>query len=274
MHVLDPNKRYEMPASFGPTELDHIRYGDVTTLAIPFITDGIAMARLLPPGLEPAETPVVTVNRHRIADVSFLAGREYQIVSVTFSCLHRREDDTKIQGGYGIVLWEDDVYSCIVGREPFGAAKHYADIPAVDYDGDTWKFTCSEYGQSLISGELRGMKELSSQEVAEQHGQAGRDPVNFRYKHIPRASGGCDVSYLMRGNNFRATIDAAWEGSGSHTIHATAFEDAPVSHRVLEGLRSLPVLEYRAARASHGTIDIEQGTGAILSGPQTEPRLS
>ena len=265
MKSLDPALRYEMPVTFGAVPLTHIRYGDVMSASIPFVTkDRDAYASLLPPGLEVPDEAVVTLTHHRIADVSFLAGREYAIVSVSLNALFNGDAET-ILGGYGAVLWEDDVYSIIVGREFFGAPKLYADISKLSRSAESWTFECAEFGTRLVSGIFNDMRELDRSVVENMTTQAGRPKVNFRYKHIPRAAGGADVSYLIRGNDMNFTVDAAWSGTGRHTFYDVSQDDAPVSFRVMAKLQELKVAEYMPAVASHGITDIEQGTGYPLA---------
>jgi acetoacetate decarboxylase len=265
MKSLDRTQRYEMPVTFGPVPLAHIRYGDVTSVSIPYTTKARdEYAALLPPALELPDETIVTVTHQRIADVSFLAGREYAIVSVSLNAIFK-DDQESIFGGYGAILWENDVYSIIVGREPFGAPKLYADISDLRKDGEEWSVECSEFGTPLVSGYFQGMKELEQAEVETMTTQGGRPKVNFRYKHIPRATGGADVSYLMRGNNFKSTVDRAWTGAGRHHFYEVSKDTAPVSYRVVSRLRLLTVDEYLPAVASHGTTDIEQGTGYPLA---------
>lgn len=262
MFTLQRGVRYEMPPTSGPVPLDHISYGEVSRATISFLSTKDALAKLLPPGLEPADEPTVSVSHHKILDVSFLAGRGYNILSVDLAAVFQGE--TRMAGSYPPVVWEDDVYSIIVGREPFGVAKIFADIPDVTRNASNWQMECSEFGAPLVTGYLKDMQPLNEERVRELNSIVSQPGHTFRWKHIPNAFGGASASYLMKGNQMIGTVDSAWSGEGTHQFHTPPREAAPVSYRFMHALQELTVVERRPALAIHGTVNILQRTGQPL----------
>jgi len=270
--VLEKGARYEMPVTFGPVPLDEIRYDDVISIGVRFRTTSESIERVLPPGLIPAEDPVVTIRRQHIGKSSFLAGKPYNIVSVTVAARFPGADGIEpLDGGYGVVLWEDDVYSIIVGREPFGVPKIYAVCSPIELNDSVWNFSCSEFGTDLIRCRFDRDDEIEPANFEETLSRAGRERINFRYKHIPRPTGGADVSYLMAGNTMISEVQRVWTGAATHEFCETTFESAPVSHRVISALRELEFVETLPSIATFGSVVIQQKTGRLLGGPVLPP---
>jgi acetoacetate decarboxylase len=267
MYVPDVHERHEMPITFGSVPMDHIHYDRVTNVTIPFRTEKDALAALLPPGLEPADDPVVTVGRRRIEGASFVAGQEYQIVAIGLAAVFQDEDGP-LAGAYAAVAWEDNAAAIILGRESYGVPKIWADIPAIDVDADSdhWDFTCSEYGTPLLTGNVANVEKHSAERTAEIVA-AMKPKVNFHYKHLPSQWGEPDISYLALGNTHESTIEDTWSGEGRVEFHETTWEKAPAGHRVVAAFRSLPVVEWLPASATRGPLDIVQHTGRKLYEP-------
>jgi len=120
---------YLMPPSFGPlVDRKVCHYGDVTTLAILYVSYKDALAALLPEPLQPPDEPVVTIYCQVCRQVDFMAGRGYNIVGVNLSAVFAGKKDRSVWN-FAAVLWENDIIPIITGRELLGAPKLYADIP-------------------------------------------------------------------------------------------------------------------------------------------------
>ena len=253
--ALQATTTYVMPVSFRlPRRLDVAHYDEITMLAVPYLTDRDALAKLLPEPLEPAQEPLVTLWCQMCRGVDFLAGRGYNIVGVNLSAVFNGRRD-RMPGAYALVLWENDTVPILVGREFLGAPKLYADIPDVEHRGGTWRFSASEYGTKLLEAEVRGAKaadEKACRQI-EQGSNAGRW---LCWKYVPRADhAGADVSFATAVRS-RWSVRQAWLGEGTHRIFQATWEQAPVSAHILEGLRTLVVREYRPALITRASMDL------------------
>lgn len=253
--IFEPNKRYFMPAHFGPPPqwlLAH--YGDLTQLTILYSTEKDALSALLPEPFEPADDPVVTVYCQVCREVDFMAGRGYNIVGVNLAAVFNGKKD-HFAGSYAAVLWENDTFPIITGREQLGAPKLYADIPDPEQDAKNWHFHCSLYGTGLVEGEIRNTT-LTDDTACRQIEQMAKENTWMGRKYVPKADHtGPELSFPTV-IPARPTVRQAWLGECSHRFLNTTFESAPTADYVMQGLRTLVVKEYRAGVITKGSLDL------------------
>lgn len=254
-YTFKPNTGYLMPANFGPTRSrDVAHYGEVTRLSISYVTDKDALAALLPEPFEPADEPLVTIYCQVGKEIDFMAGGSYNIVGVNLAAVFNGKKD-HVTGVYAAVLWENDTFPILLGRELLGAPKLYADIPDPWREGNNWRFYCSEYGTKLIEGEIRNATPADDA-VCRQIEQMGREGRWMCWKYIPGADWkGAELSFPTAVPG-RATINQAWFGEGSHCFFETTWEKTPVSAHIIKGLQTLVVKEYRPAVITKGSSDL------------------
>jgi acetoacetate decarboxylase len=254
-YTFEPNKRYFMPPHFGPApQWPVAHYGDLTQFTILYSTNKDALAALLPEPFEPADDPVVTVYCQMCRQVDFMAGRGYNIVGVNLAAVFNGKKD-HFAGSYAAVLWENDFFPIVTGREQLGAPKLYADIPDPQQEGNNWRFHCSLYGTRLVEGEIRNTTPTDDT-VRQQIEQMAKETTWMGWKYIPKADHtGPELSFPTVIPT-RPTIRQAWLGEGSHRFLDTTFESAPTSDYVMQGLRTLVVKEYRAAAITKGKLDL------------------
>jgi acetoacetate decarboxylase len=254
-YTFEPNKRYFMPPHFGPQpQWPVAHYGDLTQLTILYSTEKDTIAALLPQPFEPADDPVVTVYCQICRQVDFMAGRGYNIVGVNLAAIFNGKKD-HFTGNYAAVLWENDTFPILMGREQLGAPKLYADIPDPKQEGNNWRFHCSLYGTQLVEGEIRNAIPVDDT-VCQQIEQMARGNAWMGWKYIPKADHtGPELSFPTVVPN-RPTVQKAWLGEGSHRFFETTFESTPTSADVMRGLRTLVVKEYRAAAITKGTLEL------------------
>lgn len=252
---FEDNALYFIPAHFGALSGEaRGYYGDVTKIAVKYLTDRDALAALLPEPYQPADEPVVTVYSNVCKQVDFMAGRGYNIVGVDLAAVFNGKKD-HVTGDYAAVLWESDTIPIIFGRESLGAPKLYADIPDALGEGDDWSFHCSLYGSRLVEGAIRNATPLPEAVLKELEQMVVDNPW-MGWKYIPKADrSGPDVSYPTI-IPARATIRQGWLGEGSHRFFETTLESALISHQIVEGLRTLVVKEYREAAVVRGSVDL------------------
>jgi len=251
-----PQSRYDMPVLFGPSPMpDMTHVPRAQAIVIPFETTREAAARLLPRGFLMPEKPVVSVSRIDYHDVDYLGGRGYRevVISVTASFDDAGE---RIDAAFAPVLWVSEVAALIGGREYMGLAKLPAEMDEVTVEGDTRRFRCTEYGGSLVSGEVRGMTALTGEKL-ERLRQGASEVRTFGWKYIPSAAGLPDADYPLV-NSMRWDYERAWSGEGHVIFHDPDAQAAPLSSRVLSVLRELPVLGWRRAFVGKGRAIIDR----------------
>jgi len=107
-------KPWLMPAHFGSPQWQipegvvagESLYDDVTIISIDYLTDEQKLKAYLPHPYELDGCPVVTVAYSMNRAISWLAGGDYNIISVTARAKFPGEVD-QLTGNYALVLWED-----------------------------------------------------------------------------------------------------------------------------------------------------------------------
>ena len=259
-YTLKPDSRYIMPAGFGPMRTGDIaHYGSVTTLTILYQTDKDALAALLPKPFEPADNPEVTVYCQMCRQVDFMAGRGYNLVGVNLSAVFMgKRDRFAYPLNYAAILWENDTFPIIHGREVLGAPKIYADIPDPKRKGNSWRFHCSVYGKRLVEAEIKNATPVD-ENMRQQIELLSGESLWAGWKYIPGTNGlGSDLSFPTVIPH-KLTLNEAWLGEGSHRFFEATWEDVLVSSQVLQGLRTLVVKEYHPAFILKGQVDLLVG---------------
>jgi hypothetical protein len=254
-YTLKSDEGYLMPANFGPwKKYDVGHYQEVTRLSVPYVTDKDALASLLPEPFEPADEPVVTVYLQVCRGVDFMAGGGYNLLGVNLSAVFNGKKD-RIRGPYSAVLWENDTFPILVGRELLGAPKLYAEIPDPWLDGDRWRFYCSEYGTKLIEGEIVNTS-AADESVCRRIEQEARDSRWMCWKYYPKSDWGpADVSYPTAVPSI-PSIAQAWIGQGAVRFFETPWEKTPVSAHIMKGLATLAVNDYKPAIIYKGSSEL------------------
>src|SRR5438045_1820107 len=116
---------YRMPVGFGPSlgprqGPDGRKFnGELyrsTHVSVETPVDGDRLAKVLPPGFEPAPNPIVRIQTNYLRDVPWLAGRAYNFAEVLFSVIYRGQSDV-VEGELVAVMWESMADPIISGRE-------------------------------------------------------------------------------------------------------------------------------------------------------------
>lgn len=253
MH-LNPNERYDLPAVFGPSPFpDVTSMGQVQSISIPFVTEPEAMAAILPPFFEPAETPLVSVTHSMNRDVDYMGGRGYNLVRVGLAAVFRGETETVV-GPYAPVIWESDTAPIVLGRERGGYAKIFGRIPDVEQTDAGSVFECYEYDARLIRAEVTDWRPGTADELAAAR-QATSTAVSLGWKYIPGTGLEPDANYPMR---LVAHYDYHSISKGNGTVHfeSPGPADAPYSSHILAVLSKLPVLRYEPATVTSGSMKL------------------
>jgi hypothetical protein len=251
---LDPTKRYDMPVVFGssPTP-DVTTMTRVQSVSVPFVTDPVAMAELLPPFFEPAELPVVSVVHTMNRGVDYMGGRGYNIVRVGFAVVFRGEIDTLV-APYAPVMWESDAAPIILGRERGGYAKIFGRVPDLQERERGCRFACYEYDARLLTAEVEDWTPLLGDALAGVR-QRASEAVTLGWKYIPGIEDTPDADYPIR-QVANYDYARAWTGWGTVSFDTPDATEAPYSAHILAALRQLPVVRYEPATMVQGSMKL------------------
>ncbi len=246
---------YRMPTHFGPRTgprqgpdgrtFANVNSPKTTTISVSYLTNQSQLQGLLPERFEVAGEPVVTIAARYMKDIEWLAGRGYNALGVSFPATFRGDRD-EVTGSFLAVLWENLTDPILTGREELGYAKIYCELPEPEVDDDgSYHLTASWLGFKFLDIHVQSTRKRESPEVENQTG-AGL----LHYKYIPRTGdwGQADVAYatLTPAGNTLETLVECWTGDGDVQFHAARWEDMPTQYNIVNTLRELEIMEYRA----------------------------
>jgi hypothetical protein len=218
---------------------------------VSFVTKREGLEALLPAGFAVGADPVVTVAVSLLRELEWLAGRGYNVVSVTFPVVYDGRVDHLV-GEFMPVLWENLADPIITGREELGYAKIYAEIPEPRIQRGGVHCMAGWMGFKFLDLRIGRMARLSSEEVEEFKARVGRrrnDGV-MHYKYVPKTGvlADADVSYAtVTPSSGQTNILEMWKGEGTVQFHEATWEDLPTMVDIVNTLHSLEVVEYRGA---------------------------
>jgi acetoacetate decarboxylase len=232
---------------------------DVTSMAVGFLTNAEQLETLLPEGkgLSLRGDPVVTVACVYQGGVAWLAGRGYNLITVTFPVRFEGKND-EVQGRFGAVVWENMYEPIASGRESLGWSKIYAEIPQYRMLGNTVHCAASWDGTSFLELSVSNLKQLSDDELRERAKDMPRDDGSIQYKYIPRTAspGEADADYLTLSTNRGArvaTVKGVWAGDGTFEFNHVTWEEIPTMAHIINTLADLEVKEVVSGVMSQTT---------------------
>jgi hypothetical protein len=244
-----------MPLVMGPLTYGHngrFSYKSVEVLALQFLTDAEALPPLLPGCYRPAAEPLVTLYFGQYEGLDFMAGGGYRVATAQVAARYDGEQD-QVEGDYVLVMFEDQTWPIIAGREDLGIPKLYADIsPVKDMPNGHLRCEASLWGHLLFGLDLPPLK-----------GQnplvrwIGNRQLNARpwlgYKYIPSLDGPPDADYPTTTRN-DVKVDRLWLAKSGMVYYGTADrEDIGYGKPVVDALRTLPVRKIVQALRFQGS---------------------
>ena len=188
-------------------EFSRPRFVSGERLTVEFLTDPAIVERLLPPPLQPAQTPLVlaSVGRWQGSCIGDYAGG-----SIYLAAGH-----DGIDGGYPLAMWMDSEASVVFGREVFGEPKKLATMGL---------FRNGDHVHGYL--ERRGARLLDLHaDLGADAGPTRTDAFAFNYKARPAANGvGLDGPARLTVVHFRGNIKSQREGTGTVTLGATVHD--------------------------------------------------
>jgi acetoacetate decarboxylase len=187
--------------------LSHPRFVNGEMLSVDFLTDASTVEHILPPPLEPAETPRITamIGRWQSNCVGDFHGGAIYVAA-------RHEG---IDGDYVLAMYMDNDVPTIYGRDLFGEPKKLA-TSALHRHGNAFHGSLERGGVRLI--ELHG-------QLTKDLGPFEAEGVNFNFKARPSADGiGLQEDAILTRARFETHVTTALEGPGSVVLRGTVHD--------------------------------------------------
>lgn len=184
--------------------LERPRFVGAEMLTVDFLTAPEITAALLPPGLEPTDTPLLTamVGRWRSNCVADFTGGAIYVMA-------RHKD---IEAPYVLSMFMDTDQAIIFGRELFGEPKKQAAIH-LHRRGDFMHGYVERHGTRLIEIKATLASDLGPAEIS---------GANFNIKATPSCDGiGLEDDPVLTLAEFDIRLSARREGSGSLALGST-----------------------------------------------------
>lgn len=237
----DADTLYAMPPFFGGTPYPPpaLRYADTLSLTVAYATDGVALARLLPPGFA-LQRPELLVSCINNRGVEWMGGSPYNLVAVNVPVRFEGDVD-RLDGVFGLAVWENKATPIIAGREMLGVPKVFAEIePLREFPaGETRSWSHYEGTRFLDIG-LTGARAADTDEVALL--QAGLERINwFGWRYFPKigAPGAAISEPVVCPQDF--TVREAWFGEASLEWSPPDWQRNTTQAHIIAGLCALPV---------------------------------
>jgi len=250
---LDPSKYYRMPLAMGAVfdrKTLKLAYPQVEGLAFQYLTEPDALAALLPDCYHPGKEPLVTVIFSQNNGLSLMSGGGYRLAAIQVSARFDGKQD-HVEGDYIIVMFENDTWPIIGGREDLGIPKIYADISNIKImpDGHL-RWEASLAGHLLLGLDVPPMKGQIGVVRSIASRQVNAKPW-LGYKYIPALDGPPDAEYPTVIHN-ETKLEKLWMGKKASLRFGMArYEDIGVVKNLLDALATLTII--RPVQALHFT---------------------
>lgn len=217
-------------------------YDDVTSMAIPYLTDREALRQLIPEEFEITQ-PLLVINYQKCNAVSWMGGSQYSLVTVSTPVRYIDTPDP-IEGVFHHVLWEDKTAPILGGREEAGMPKVFADIPEYRRIDSDISINLSHEGRTFLEMELVMEREYTPDEIAlmnENHGRV----VQLGWRYIPKVgpipgAALSEATYYPVDNEY----SSGCECSGTIAWTRPTFQQHPMQAGIIATLADFPVREY------------------------------
>jgi acetoacetate decarboxylase len=255
MFAFKPESFYMMPFHFGPRAMKgSARYGDVTTIAVTYLTDRRKLSEYLPEPFEVGLEPLVSVSYAMNREVAWLAGGCYNLIGVNVAAVFNGKVD-HLAGSYCLVIWENLTDPILTGREIQGIPKIYADIPDHTIFNGVWSVCAAYRGHKIVDLNIKDLTPMPDDQVKEIE-RMSREGNWMGWKYIPKTGGpGAEVSHATLFPT-SPSFTQAWAGTGEVKWNRLTWEQNPTQFHIANALEALPILEYRSAVVLKGSTDL------------------
>lgn len=264
MFRFEDNKLYRMPPFFGGNEYNpdfDAHVNDAVTMAFTYNTDPDRLADYLPEGFELLR-PELHISFLQMRDVSFMAGGGYNIVNISIPVRFNGKRD-RIEGEFGLVVWENNTVPIIGGREEAGVPKIFADIQDLHALPPKYFTNASFEGNTFLRLEMLGTQPIEGQPL-EQIKEASISLNSLNYRFIPKVGRpgielGQPVLYPQG-----TIVKSALMGSGTVEWIKLRPEQNPSQFRIIDALADLPIKAMAPSMLIKGEIIMKPFAGRVL----------
>jgi acetoacetate decarboxylase len=215
-------------------------FGENTILSISYLTEKEPLLAFLPPGIQPANDPIVTFHYRHSEKVSFLGNGELNLLGVYVPVIYKGKSDQE-SGVCCPVLWENNTMAIILGREVMGAPKLYGNITNPVNVNGVWRALLSEDGRPLIEMKVWNLKPVDEGALKEMQEQALKRAY-IGWKHIPKENGiDTEISHATY-YQLPERLNRAWTGEGEVTLFETEPDINYWTDHIMKSLRTLPLI--------------------------------
>jgi acetoacetate decarboxylase len=207
-------------------------FRDVEVLTLAWRTTPAAVARLLPPPLEPA-SDIVLAHIYRMNDVEWLGA--YGEANVSVGC---RLPGSDIAGSYSPYLFLASDVGVVHGREVHGQPKKLG-TPRLEVRGDLVVGSVERNGITILTGTLPTKQRTDTVDSLNQHFDFAQ---NINLKAVDHIDGRPAIRQLTARRLSDVTVHECWGGPNTVELHPNA--QAPI-HR-LPVIDMLDGLHWRA----------------------------
>jgi hypothetical protein len=244
---FDSAYTYRMPVAFGPLPGPRQTLPDCgprsseasfRLLTLRFTSTAEALGELLPPGLELAGEPVVTVEYTELSDVPWLAGRGYDTFAIKLPARFEGRQD-RVTGSFVAVVWENMADPIITGRDELGYAKLFADLSSEPDGAGGHRCVASWDGHTFAELELEGITDVAPGPAPAQ----GDGVMNFRY--VPAVDAGAEpdaMGPVLIPSVGGVDIIRQATAQGRVRFVKSTWEQLPTFYNIVNTLESLPVV--------------------------------
>ena len=238
-----------MPFNFGPRATNaNVSgwYRDVTMIVVPYLTDANILRSIIPEQFSIPEEPVVSIAYACNKDIDWLAGRAYNLISVSVETTFKGTVDQET-AAYNLVFWENLTDPILTGRELQGIPKIYADIEDHKLKSGTASSHVSHYNNPILDISISNLTKLDD-DIVKTISDSEKNKKTFGYRYIPNV----DVTkepvvaepILHTSHNFFKEMHL---GQGHVDWHSSSWEQNPTQAHIINKLKELPILEYKDA---------------------------
>ncbi|MGW8315862.1 MAG: acetoacetate decarboxylase family protein [Bacteroidales bacterium] len=240
---LDSNGFYRMPLIMGPFwmgEKPKFEYPKIEVVGMQYLTEPDALESLLPECYKPANEPMVTVYFGYYNELDFMAGGGYNVCVMQVGAIFDGKKD-HVEGDYILVMFENQTWPILGGREDLGIPKLYCDISQVKTGpGGNIRCEASYWGHFLMRLDLEKPKKQNSIVRI-----AANKMINSRpwlgYKYFPSLDGPPDADYPTISYN-DVKLNELWLSKSGSLIFGSAGEN-DIGHLsgLMVNLKKLPI---------------------------------
>lgn len=242
---IDRSSSMYMPLIMGPVSAQKrvkLLYPQVEVLAFQYLTDPEALVELLPECYQRGKEALVSIIFSENRGLSFMAGGGYRLVAVQVSARFDGKQD-HLEGDYILVMFENQTWPIIGGREDLGVPKLFADISPIKRMPDEHiRCEASYWGHMLIGLDVPPLKRQTVIVKAIASRQINARPW-LAYKYIQSLDGPPDADYpTITQNDMK--LDKLWMGKKAGLRFGTArFEDIGYVKHLIDALATLTILK-------------------------------